>query len=201
MKNFFDKYELYTDNDSKYCYPNSFVLINKLNIKDFNTLKSAEADFVSARLFELENQSIKGYFDKNHLYEIHKYLFQDLYDFAGMTRDEDIAKGDTKFCVHNFIEEQLFEFFDKINKINVQKNTSKAEKIDFLAYVMAELNIIHPFREGNGRAIREFVREYAQALDLTIQWNKINKEVLLDAMVESVFDTTVLKEILAKILN
>ena len=149
MKNFFDKYELYTDDESIYCYPNTFVLKNKLNIKDYDTLKSAEADFVSARLFELQSKSMKGSFDKEHLYKIHKYLFQDLYDFAGMTREEDIAKGDTKFCVHNFIEEQLSAVFDKINKRKVAINASKEDKIEFLAYVMAELNIIHPFRDVN----------------------------------------------------
>ena len=71
MKNFFDKYELYTDDESIYCYPNTFVLKNKLDIKDYDTLKFAESDFVSARLFELQSKSMKGHFDKEHLYKIH----------------------------------------------------------------------------------------------------------------------------------
>jgi cell filamentation protein len=59
---------------------------------------------------------------------------------------------------------------------------------------MSELNIIHPFRGGNGRAIREFIRELAQSLGYKIDWSKINKEQLLDAMVDSVYDTTNLKK-------
>lgn len=202
MENFFDKYELYTDDESIYCYPNTFVLKNKLNIKDFDTLKKAEGDFVSARLFELENKSMQGAFDKKHLYEIHEYLFQDLYVFAGKTRKEDISKGDTKFCVHYYIESQLKDVFEKIKKRKPNLESSREDIIDFLAFVMSELNIIHPFREGNGRAIREFVREFALRLNMTIQWSMVEKEELLDAMIESVYDkrAIALKKCLSQLL-
>lgn len=201
MNNFFDKYELYTDCQSIYCYPDSSVLKNKLGITSYDKLREAETDFVSARLFELELNPIQGELDKKHLYEIHRYLFKDLYDFAGESRKEDIAKGQTRFCVWNYIEEQGQYIFDNIGKIDITENAGIGDKIDFLAYVMSELNILHPFREGNGRAIREFVREYALKLNLKIGWNKVGKDRLLDAMVASVYDTTELKECLKLICS
>ena len=66
---------------------------------------------------------------------------------------------------------------------------------------MAELNIIHPFREGNGRTIREFIKEYAEKLGLRVEWNKISKEDLLNAMIDSVSDTYNLKNSLMKIIT
>lgn len=191
MSNFFDKYELYTNSQSIYCYPKTTVLINKLNIKDWDTLRLAETQLVAARLYELENTPINGEFDAKHLYDIHEYIFQDCYDFAGKTRAENISKGDTQFCLYNYIEDSLSELF--LNIANRRRDiVDKREKIEFLSYVMSELNMIHPFREGNGRAIREFLREYAIHLGLSIKWAKIDKEKLMDAMIESILDNRLL---------
>lgn len=184
----FDKYELYAEGESQYCYPQSYVLKNKLNLRDYDILKEAETEFVTARLLELEIKPIAGLFDKKHLYSIHKYLFQDIYDFAGKTRKEDISKGNTKFCVYLYIDDQLDELFAKLNRQGVNKGSSNEDKIGYLAFAMAELNIIHPFREGNGRSIREFIRVYALHLGFTIDWSRVNRHTMLDAMIESVFD-------------
>lgn len=82
MSNFFDKYELYTEGDSIYFYEGTHVLKNKFDIKDYETLKKIESDIVFAALLELELNPIKGKFDKKHLYDIHRFLFQEIYDFA-----------------------------------------------------------------------------------------------------------------------
>lgn len=196
MDNFFDKYELYTDGDSVYCYPETSVLKNKLNIRDQQLLWQAEADIAFAALLELELNPIVGELDKRHLYAIHKFVFQDFYEFAGQTRSEDISKGTTKFCVYQYIDEQLDELFVKIGK--TEHGNSKEEAVDFLAYVMAELNIIHPFREGNGRVIREFIREYALQLGFKVFWERLSKTELIDAMIKSVFNDSDLKNCLLK---
>lgn len=201
MSNFFDKYELYTEGDSIYCYPGTYVLKNKLGLKDYPQLKKAETELVSARLFEQEINPIKGIFDKKHLYAIHRYLFQDIYDFAGKTRKEDISKGNTKFCVHIYVEEQLSQLFAKVKDIKAGESSDRQTKIAFLAYLMAELNIIHPFREGNGRAIREFIRQYALKLGLVINWGAIKRERLLEAMVASVLDVSDLKSCLNSMIT
>jgi len=198
MGNFFDKYELYTEGDSIYCYKGTGVLKNKLGIKNGNTLREAESDLVFAALLELELNPISGSFDKIHLLDIHEFLFRDCYSFAGQIRREDISKGKTKFCVWQYIDEQLDELFIKAGKKD--KDMSREGIIDFLSYLMSELNIIHPFREGNGRAIREFIRELAQSLGYRIDWSKINKEQLLDAMIDSVYDTANLKKCFSLLL-
>ncbi|MGI6702047.1 MAG: Fic/DOC family protein [Christensenellales bacterium] len=201
MSNFFDKYELYTEGDSIYLYEGTHVLKNKFDIKDYETLKKIESDIVFAALLELELNPIKGKFDKKHLYDIHRFLFQEIYDFAGQTRKEDISKGNTKFCVHTYIDEQLDELFNKVRAVDFKSLNDKEKAIDHLAYLMAELNIIHPFRDGNGRAIREFIRELAEQLGYKADWNRVDKENLMDAMIKSVFDTTELKRLFNVILS
>jgi len=201
MENFFDKYELYTEGDSIYYYKGTKVLKNKFGLKDIETLKEAEAEIVFSALLELEINPVQGNFNKDHLYKIHKFLFGDLYDFAGKTRQEDIAKGKTKFCIYNFIDEQLEILFEKIKEVDINDLDSKEKVSDYITYIMAELNIIHPFREGNGRAIREFVRELSKKLGYNLDWNKTDKEELLDAMVKSVFDSSDLRKCLNKVLN
>lgn len=193
--NFFDKYELYAFGNSIYCYAGSTVLKNKLNITDQGEFFKAESELAFAGLLELQINPIKGNFDKKHLYAIHKFLFDPIYDFAGQTRREDISKGNTKFCVWEYIDDQLDELFVKI-KQREKDFRLKSELADFIAYVLAELNIIHPFREGNGRAIREFVREYALSFAFDIDWSKVDKTQLMDAMIESVFDSKSLKSCL-----
>ncbi|HEY8390102.1 MAG TPA: Fic family protein [Clostridia bacterium] len=199
MSNFFDQYELYTEGDSVYCYKGTGVLKNKLGIKDSKLLKDAESELVFAALLELGINPIHGKFDKKHLYDIHEFMFNNCYDFAGKTRKEDISKGGTKFCVWNYIDDQLEELFSKAS-LKKTKVSNRNETVEFLGYLMAELNIIHPFREGNGRAIREYIREYALSLGFSIDWSKIDKELLLDAMIESVFDSADLKKCLHQVM-
>ena len=83
--------------DSYYCYQGTNVLINKLNIKDGKTLFEAEKKLTLLRLKNLNNNPIKGDFDFEHLKAIHKYIFQDVYDWAGEERRVEIGKGNL-FC-------------------------------------------------------------------------------------------------------
>ncbi len=83
--------------DNKYCYPNSNTLKNKLNIKDRYTLFEAEKELTAIRLKELQDQPILGEFNFTHLKSIHKYIFQDIYDWAGEVRTVEIGKGNL-FC-------------------------------------------------------------------------------------------------------
>lgn len=198
--NFFDKYDLYVEGESAYCYPDSYVLKNKLGIKDAAAFKRAEAEISHAALIELQLKPISGNFDRAHLFAIHKFLFDSFYDFAGKTRKEDISKGNTKFCVWLYIDEQLSELFTKLKTRQVNF-CDKGEVCSYLAYVMSELNIIHPFREGNGRAIREFIREYALNLGYSLDWSKVEKTELLNAMIESVLNDARLESCLKKCLS
>lgn len=83
--------------DHVYCYPNSDILINKLNIHDGLILQAAERDLTSRRLVMLQTNPIKGTFDFLHLKKIHEFIFQDIYSWAGKERTVDIAKSNM-FC-------------------------------------------------------------------------------------------------------
>ena len=101
--------------DTRYCYPNSDVLINKLNIREQDKLYAFERRLTMLRLLELMDNPIRGQFDFRHLKEIHAYIFQDIYDWAGKVRTVDIAKGNM-FCNVRFIPEQAEEIFSKLKK-------------------------------------------------------------------------------------
>lgn len=188
----FSKYDVYTTTQSIYCYPSSNVLKNKLNIRDNKLLKTAEEEITLIKQMELLKNPIKGNFSKAHLMNIHKFIFEDIYSFAGKIRREQISKADTLFYPPNLIDRELDKVFAKIKEKNMLKETDKEKVFDNLAYVMAELNIIYPFREGNGRSIREFIRLMAKRMGYSLNWGNVDKEELLEASILSVDDYKVL---------
>lgn len=192
----FSKYDVYTTTQSIYCYPDSNVLKNKLNIRDNKLIKTAEEEITLIKQMELLKNPIKGNFSKAHLMNIHKFIFEDIYSFAGKIRKEQISKADTLFYPPNLIDRELDKVFAKIKEKNMFKETDREKVFDNLAYVMGELNIIHPFREGNGRSIREFIRLMAKRMGHDLNWGNVNKEELLEASILSVDNYKVLVEIL-----
>lgn len=145
--------------DNKYCYPNSNVLINKLGIRDLSTLQQAERDFTFARLLELQRKSIVGKFDFKHLKTIHKYIFQDLYEWAGKTRSVNIAKGNSEFCLVQNIDSFASTIFPAFFNECYAVRDDRTEFVKAFTSFYGEMNALHPFREGNGRTQREFARE------------------------------------------
>ena len=190
------KYDVYTTTQSIYCYPDSNVLKNKLNIRDNKLLKTAEEEITLIKQMELLKNPIKGNFSKAHLMNIHKFIFEDIYPFAGKIRREQISKADTMFYPPNLIDRELDKVFAKIKEKNMLRETDEEKVFDNLAYVMAELNIIHPFREGNGRSIREFIRLMAKRMGYDLNWGNVDKEELLEASILSVDDYRVLIRLL-----
>jgi len=192
----FSKYDVYTTTQSIYCYPDSNVLKNKLNIRDNKLLKTAEEEITLIKQMELLKNPIKGNFSKAHLMNIHKFIFEDIYSFAGKIRREQISKADTMFYPPNLIDRELDKVFAIIKEKNMFRETDEEKVFDNLAYVMAELNIIHPFREGNGRSIREFIRLMAKRMGYNLNWGNVDKEELLEASILSVGNYKVLVGIL-----
>ncbi len=192
----FGKYDVYTTVESVYCYRGTKILRNKLGIKDESTLKAAENEIVSVKQYSLLINPIKGRFTKNHLYSIHRYLFGDIYSFAGHTRLEQISKGNTTFYPPAVIDKELKKAFDYIKSCHRLTDFKDKEFFDALARVMAELNFTHPFREGNGRAIREFIRVLALHNGYMIDWSLANHNDILEASFLSVDDYRALIPIL-----
>lgn len=197
MTDHFGKYDVYAVAGSIYCYRNTSVLKNKFGIKDPVQLKELEADTTAVRQNELFSKPISGRFTVNHLCRIHKHLFGDVYSFAGHFRREDIMKGTTRFLSHKEIKLKLSALLNELNLENYMQGLSESELIVRSAYYLAELNYIHPFREGNGRALREFMRLLYDANGYEVHWDAVSSEIMLQAMELSVFRTGLLEQILA----
>lgn len=183
----FSTYDPTEERTSIYYYKGTRVIKNKENIRDAKVLAEYEADITMIRQYELEtDQSVKGKFGATHLKRIHKYIFQDIYYFAGKYRVENIQKGSTLFCDSQFIEENLIVIFDKLSSENYLRGLNPEKFSQRAAYYLAELNMVHPFREGNGRCIREFMRQLALFCGYIINWALIDPERLLQATIISV---------------
>lgn len=170
--------------DKVYCYPDSEVLVNKLNIRDIDRLHEAERRLTMLRLDDLLNNPIKGNFDLKHLQSIHKYLFQDFYEWAGKIRIVDIAKSNM-FCKVQFINAQANEIFCSLKSDNFLSGISREEFVKKSAYYFSEINALHPFREGNGRAQREFIRELALHQGYSVYFADIGESEMLNASITS----------------
>lgn len=192
--------ELYEARNSAYCYKGTNVLINLLNIRDNKTLQRAESRIVATKLFELRKNEMIGNFDEEHFIKIHKFLFEDIYPFAGKFRTENIAKGYFSFAEWEYIDTELRKLLEKLHKSNLLKNDTRAELVKDLAYYLAELNVLHPFREGNGRTIREFIRELAYKNGYLLDLQKVEPSEVYDAFLKSVIDTTDLENVIDKCL-
>lgn len=160
--------------NNKFCYENTDVLINKLDIKDPIKLKNIEIEKTAYKLSLLnlgDYSSINQTWDVKHYLSIHKFLFDELYSFAGNYREEDISKSCepysndyTFFCPKEKIGKELQRTLRNMEDIYIMVN-SREKLVLFLSKFFLDLNIIHPFREGNGRTMREFLREYVERIN------------------------------------
>lgn len=170
------------------------TLLNKLNITNQLELNKAEEKiskqkakklFENGEIDQMEVGTFKG------LAQIHAYLFCDIYDFAGKLRDVNIAKGNFRFASLIYLKQSL-------------KNIDKLPQSDFNEIIekYVEMNIAHPFREGNGRATRIWLdlmlkKELKQVID----WNEVDKEDYLMAMERSTVKDVEIKHLLKKALT
>ncbi len=137
-----------------YCYPGTNVLRNIENIHDADELAAFERAATLNRIETLPDDfpiTPEGYC------AIHRYLFQDIYDWAGECRVVDIARTDNLFCLVPYIARELAKLFDVIRSENYLRGLGTADFAERAAEHVIELNAIHPFREGNGRALRAFL--------------------------------------------
>lgn len=152
---------------------------------DGKSKSKAYALFESSLLDNIEVGTING------LKQIHAYLFGGLYDFAGIIRTVNISKGGFKFAMAEYLSETL----DKIEKM-------PETTFDQIADKYVEMNVAHPFREGNGRTTRIWLDLILKrSLKKCVDWSQIDKKAYLSAMEESVIDSTKIKTLLQNALT
>lgn len=170
--------------DKVYCYPDTSILKNKLGIHDKSQLFAAETSLAAVRLYQLYQNPIKGCFDYNHLCCIHQHIFQDLYSWAGKTRTVNIAKT-SLFCLVQFIQSYANNVFPAYYNDCMRTKDDPEEFIHVFTEHYADLNALHPFREGNGRSQREYCRELCLKCGYSFDLRCTNHEEMLSASIES----------------
>ena len=179
-----DLYSYEYDYDNLYCYKDSIVLKNKLNIKDKDKFFKAEREITSLRTTQSLVNPIKGNFDEDHLKAIHRFLFSDIYEWAGEIRTINISKGNS-FCQALYIEDFLKKLFKELKNESYLDNLPKEELIKRLSYYLGEINAIHAFREGNGRTQRLFVTYLARRQGYDLQFANVEPQQMIDASYNS----------------
>ena len=157
-----------------YVDPSSGVLRNRLGIADAKRLATVEADLSFAALAELGTRTLDGAYDLAHLQAFHREIFGDLYPWAGEIRTVAIARTDM-FCLPQHIEGYAADVFAGLAKEHRLRGYPRAQFVERLTHYLAEINAIHPFREGNGRAQRAFVRQLARHAGWPIDWSTLDR--------------------------
>lgn len=161
------------------------VLINKKGIKDEFELDRVERASSYMKALDLDQNPIKGKFDLKHLQDIHKHLFGDIYPFAGKIRDGYLQKGQQDFTMGYRIIPQAEKLFTQLKNEQFLKKTEPAKIAGRLAYYMGEINAIHPFREGNGRAQRIFISQLAKEAGFELTFSKSTQEEMINASIQA----------------
>jgi len=110
-------------------------------------------------------------------------LFNAIYSWAGEIRTVEIAKENTRFANSDAIEQAAHELFEKLHAENLLKDFSRDQYVKHLAHYYSEVNILHPFREGNGRTERVFFSQFVAEADYRLAWERLNADENLRACV------------------
>lgn len=170
------------------------VLENKLNITSSSELERVEEKMSKEKAVGLFENKIIGEFEVgtfNGLAEIHKYLFEDIYEFAGQIRSVNISKGNFRFA-------PVLYLGDALRKID----NMPQDNFDQIIEKYVEMNVAHPFREGNGRSMRiwlDCILKYS--IGRVVDWSKVDKEDYLMAMERSPIKDLEIKYIIEKALT
>ena len=190
----------------RHCYPKSDVLVNKYNIRDKALLEKLEIQKVATKLLGLDirPERVKATFDMDHLIAIHKYLFGDIYEWAGEFRDENLYKservlsgGSAEYADYHDVERKLEALLNKYKKTGWMKDADISELV---SEFLLELWSIHPFREGNTRTCVTFLWHYLKAknVDFRVELLRNNPMYVRDSLVMANYDQ---KNYLYKIIS
>lgn len=198
MSNFYK----YIDLDYTYTDPKTGLLRNLQHITDPDVLLFVESGAVTKRLQELyENPiKIKGI---DSLFEIHKHLFQDIYVWAGKRRVVEISKDDKQFFPTSHFDNALLYIDQLIAEFRKISNENKRSLAGKLAEILDSINYLHPFREGNGRTQREFLRLLALEKGFTLNLNPPDSKSVYERYMKGTIESDIqtLTELIYELLN
>lgn len=177
----------YSNTHDPYIDPRHQILINRLGITNQEELERVESALVGVRIFELSLKPISGHFDLAHLQRIHQHLFGEIYEWAGELRTVDITKGQTRFAHYVQIAEYAPQITQELSAEAQLKGLPPHEFSKRAGHYMGELNVLHPFREGNGRALRTFIAQLAREAGYGIRWNRIDREANIRASIQAYY--------------
>ena len=183
-----------------YCYPGTTTLRNLLDIRDDELLAAAERDLsrlaASKLTFELPP------YDLDYLCQLHRLLFQDIYPWAGELRTLDIAKDGTRFCTVHRLVPEANKLFAKLQAENWFEGQSRDVLIELSAELYGDLNMVHPFRDGNGRAQRLLFEHLIINAGYQIDWSPVARDEWIAANIAAVHcDYRALDQIFARCIG
>lgn len=171
---------MYDATPDPYCYAGTTVLRNRLGLTNQAELDEFEVDAVTQRGTEL---SPAGRFTPTHFRAVHRHLFQDVYPWAGRYRTIRISKGASMFCYPENIAAQLRTLFAWLAGQDRLSGRNADDFAEAGAHLLSELNAIHAFREGNGRAQMVFFAMLADRAGHPLDLTRLEPEPFLDAMI------------------
>jgi cell filamentation protein len=167
------------------CYPNTSVLINKFDIRDEEKLNEVESVIVSAKYAEWMQRPLAKTFGFEHYKAIHRFLFSDLYDWAGQVRTVDISKKGTVFTRAEDIAQQAELIFNRLKVCNYFRDLPRAEFVEEIVDFYCLTNALHPFREGNGRTQRAFLTQLIRSAGYDINFADMDTDLLMIATIQA----------------
>ncbi|MGH0053935.1 MAG: Fic/DOC family protein [Sphaerochaetaceae bacterium] len=189
IQRYIDEHELATqytrDTDERSVYPGTSILVNFFSIKERSKLRRVEASLANLRTAEMLVESVNNAYDFNHLKMLHGRMFSDMYPSAGQIRTTAAAKR-TVFCNPAFIESAAEDIFARLRKEHYLKGLEREIFINDLAFFMGEVEALHPFRDGNGRAARLFFYQLSLYAGFDIDWSMIDSDRLLEADISAI---------------
>lgn len=159
--------------EDPYSDPVTGVLYNKLGLDTAAGLEAAEREITHAALILLDESPVSASYDLPQLQEIHKRIFGDIYEWAGQIRTVAIAKG-AMFCLPQHIDSSAAVIFGELRDEDCLRGLRRDAFVGRLAHYLGEVNALHPFREGNGRAQRAFFGQLARDAGFTLAWQHLD---------------------------
>ncbi len=159
--------------EDPYSDPVTGVLYNKLGLGTAAGLEAAEREITHAALILVDESPVSSSYDLPHLQEIHKRIFGDIYEWAGQIRTVAIAKG-VMFCLPQYIDSSAAVIFGELHDEDCLRGLRRDAFVGRLAHYLGEVNALHPFREGNGRAQRAFSGQLARDAGFTLAWQHLD---------------------------